>query len=143
MREIAAPSSPLKPTTLCLLALLMAFSFLIRRPFLNVPLERDEGVRATIAQGMLEGAGLPYRDFYTNKPPIVLFVYLFIFKTFGHSVRAIHQFVQLYALLGIILIFALVRRAGQGDAAALARRSFSASRRFHPMCRARPRTWKS
>jgi hypothetical protein len=40
----------------------------IRAPFLSVPLERDEGEYAYIAQRMLEGE-VPYRDAFDQKPP--------------------------------------------------------------------------
>jgi 4-amino-4-deoxy-L-arabinose transferase-like glycosyltransferase len=66
---------------LCLLPVLLYL------PFLNVPFERDEGVYATIAQGLLDGK-VPYRDLFDNKPPLVYGWYAFSFLLFGESVVA-------------------------------------------------------
>ncbi len=93
-------------TTAILLILLLVFSFCIRLPFISVPLERDEGVRAVIAQGMLQG-GLPYRDFYTNKPPGILFIYALILRVFGASVEGIHLSLYIYTLAAILMLFVL------------------------------------
>src|SRR2546428_13066716 len=51
------------------------------------PLERDEGVYATIAQRLLRG-DVPYRDLFDNKPPIVYGWYAFSFLVFGEGVAA-------------------------------------------------------
>jgi hypothetical protein len=54
---------------------------------MGAPFERDEGVYATIAQGLLEGK-VPYRDLFDNKPPLVYGWYAFSFLLFGESVVA-------------------------------------------------------
>ena len=107
-----------KHSGLLLLAGLLIVSMLVRKPFLSVPLERDEGVRATIAQGMLAG-GLPYKDFYTNKPPLILILYICAFKLFGVSVEGIHLFLHLYTLVSMVMIFLLVREISRSRLAAL------------------------
>ena len=56
-------------------------------PFVRAPFERDEGVYATIAQGLLDGR-VPYRDLFDNKPPLVYGWYAFSFLLFGESVVA-------------------------------------------------------
>lgn len=56
-------------------------------PFLRAPFERDEGVYATIAQGLL-GGQVPYRDLFDNKPPLVYGWYAFSFLLFGETVVA-------------------------------------------------------
>ncbi|OGX19464.1 MAG: hypothetical protein A3K83_01685, partial [Omnitrophica WOR_2 bacterium RBG_13_44_8b] len=104
--------------TLLLLLLLLVSSLFIRLPFLSVPLERDEGVRAVIAEGMLEG-GLPYRDFYTNKPPLIFFIYAFIFKTLGRTVEDIHFFMHLYTLISICALFILARAVSKDNLTSL------------------------
>ncbi|MEK7248748.1 MAG: PKD domain-containing protein, partial [Chloroflexota bacterium] len=53
-----------------LLLLLCLVPLLLYLPFLGTPFERDEGVYATIAQGVLDGK-VPYRDLFDNKPPLV------------------------------------------------------------------------
>ena len=64
--EAAATSPRHAPIALVALAVL-AFAAL-RTPLLAVPLERDEGEYAYIAQRML-AAELPYRDAFDQKPP--------------------------------------------------------------------------
>lgn len=66
---------------ICLLPIVLYF------PFLRAPFERDEGVYATIAQGLLDGQ-VPYRDLFDNKPPLVYGWYAFSFLLFGESVVA-------------------------------------------------------
>src|SRR3990172_2049712 len=66
---------------LCLLPVLLYL------PALASPFERDEGVYATIAQGLLDGK-VPYRDLFDNKPPLVYGWYAFSFLLFGESVVA-------------------------------------------------------
>ncbi|MDO8615554.1 MAG: glycosyltransferase family 39 protein [Dehalococcoidia bacterium] len=66
---------------LCLLPILLYL------PSLGAPFERDEGVYATIARGVLHGQ-VPYRDLFDNKPPLVYGWYAFSFLLFGESVIA-------------------------------------------------------
>src|SRR3990170_7403413 len=56
-------------------------------PFVRAPFERDEGVYATVAQGLLDGR-VPYRDLFDNKPPLVYGWYAFSFLLFGETVAA-------------------------------------------------------
>jgi len=67
--------------------LLCAIPVLLYLPFLGTPFERDEGVYATIAQGVLDGK-VPYRDLFDNKPPLVYAWYSASFLLFGESVIA-------------------------------------------------------
>ena len=69
------------------LILLGLIPILLYLPFLSSPFERDEGVYATIAQGLLDGK-VPYRDLFDNKPPLVYGWYAFSFLLFGESVVA-------------------------------------------------------
>ncbi|MBI2914013.1 MAG: glycosyltransferase family 39 protein [Chloroflexi bacterium] len=55
--------------------------------FWSTPFERDEGVYATVAQGLLDGR-IPYRDLFDNKPPLVYDWYAFSFLLFGETVSA-------------------------------------------------------
>ncbi len=56
-------------------------------PSMGSPFERDEGVYATVAQGLLKGQ-MPYRDLFDNKPPLVYAWYAFSFLLFGKHVVA-------------------------------------------------------
>lgn len=60
---------------------------LLYLPFMASPFERDEGVYATVAQGLLEGQ-MPYRDLFDNKPPLVYAWYALSFTLFGEHVEA-------------------------------------------------------
>jgi hypothetical protein len=56
-------------------------------PFNGSPFERDEGVYATVAQGLLKGQ-MPYRDLFDNKPPLVYAWYALSFLLLGEHVVA-------------------------------------------------------
>ncbi len=72
---------------LIFLLVLAAIPVLLYLPFSGTPFERDEGVYATIAQGILRG-DMPYRDLFDNKPPLVFVWYAISFSLFGESVYA-------------------------------------------------------
>lgn len=92
--------------TAFLLLLIIIFSLLIRIPMLNVPLERDEGEYAYIAQCIQQG-DLPYRDIVCQKPPGIFYLYLLAFKVTGVKVSQIHFFLCLYVLIEIFLLYRL------------------------------------
>lgn len=75
-------------------------------PFLNEPLERDEGAYAYIAQRLSAGE-LPYRDIYDHKPPAVYFIYAAIFKLMGQSILSIRLFTLFYCMLTTLSLFAV------------------------------------
>jgi len=103
--------APVVPRRLVFLALavLLAASFLLRVPLLSVPLERDEGEYAYIAQRLLHGE-VPYRDAFDQKPPLVFFIYLAVMLAFGFTTTGIHLGMHLYSLLTIFLLYRLVAR---------------------------------
>ncbi len=71
-------------------ALLLAICLLpvlLYLPFLAEPFDRDEGVYATIAQGLLHGQA-PYRDLFDHKPPLIYGWYALSFAGFGENVAA-------------------------------------------------------
>lgn len=70
-----------------LLLVLCLTPIVLYLPFLHTPFERDEGVYATVAQGLLHGK-IPYRDLFDNKPPLVYAWYAVSFSLFGESVVA-------------------------------------------------------
>ncbi len=107
-----------KICTAILLLLVIIFTVLIRLPYLNVPLERDEGGYAYIAWRMEQGE-LPYKDVYDNKPPLIYFIYLLIFKIFGYSVKAIHSFLLLWVLAEVLLIYKFSQKIFQKNSIAL------------------------
>lgn len=108
----------LKIWTAILLLLVVIFTALIRFPYLNVPLERDEGGYAYIAWRMDQGE-LPYKDAYDNKPPLIYFIYLLIFKVFGYSAKAIHSFLLLWVVAEVLLIYKFCRQLFHKESIAL------------------------
>src|SRR5438067_231458 len=99
------------------------FALLVRIPIAAMPLERDEGEYAYIAQRWLQGE-IPYRDSFDQKPPAVHFTYLLIERFVGTTPAAIHWSAQAYTLATLLLLFLLGRRlsspAGGVAAAAFA-----------------------
>jgi 4-amino-4-deoxy-L-arabinose transferase-like glycosyltransferase len=93
---------------------------LLRVPFLSLPLERDEGEYAYIAQRAAYGE-IPYRDAFDQKPPGVFAAYRLAFSLFGETIEGIHLFLYLWTAATTMVLFAFVRRTA-GELAA----SFSA-----------------
>jgi hypothetical protein len=102
-----------------LIAAAAAAFVLLRLSFLSIPLERDEGEYAYIAQRALLGE-VPYRDAFDQKPPAIFAVYLAAFALFGPSVEGIHAFLYLWTVATCAALFDLVRRASDGLAAGFA-----------------------
>ena len=98
-------------------AALIAVFALLRAPYLSVPLERDEGEYAYIAQRMLAGE-VPYRDAFDQKPPGVFLAYATAFVLFGQSIESIHILLYLWTAATTLVLFAFVRRLA-GSAAAV------------------------
>jgi len=72
------------------LAVAAAVAFVAMRvPYLDVPLERDEGEYAYIAQRLFHGE-LPYRDAFDQKPPGVFAVYAVALAGLGSSAWHLH-----------------------------------------------------
>jgi 4-amino-4-deoxy-L-arabinose transferase-like glycosyltransferase len=85
-----------------------AVALLLRMLVVDIPLERDEGEYAYIAQRWLLGE-VPYRDSFDQKPPAVFAVYALILGTLGSSPAAIHWGAQLWTLGTLALVMHLGR----------------------------------
>jgi hypothetical protein len=81
---------------------------LIRTPLAAVPLERDEGEYAYIAQRWLLGE-VPYKEAFDQKPPGVFIAYAVILRLIGASPAAIHWGAQLYTLGTLAVVYTLGR----------------------------------
>jgi 4-amino-4-deoxy-L-arabinose transferase-like glycosyltransferase len=95
-----------KHKTIVILTLILVLQITLRIPFLQEPLERDEGVYAYVAQRMLAGE-VPYRDVFDHKPPAVYFIYAGIFKIFGESLSAIRISALFFSLITTLSVFAV------------------------------------
>lgn len=91
-----------------ILILLSSLLVLVRFPFLEVPLERDEGEYAYCAWQMGQGA-MPYRDIMTCVPPAVFFLYRMAFVIFGSTLQGIRFFTLFYLILTLGLFYYLAR----------------------------------
>ena len=79
---------------IALVAAICAIPVALYIPFLTEPLFRDEGFYAAVAQQLLDG-GIPYRDAFDNKPPLVFVWYALSFAMFGENVWAPRLLVSL------------------------------------------------
>ena len=91
----------------------------LRARVLSVPLERDEGEYAYIAQRMF-ASDVPYRDAFIQKTPGTVFVYAAAFQFFGQSVETIHLTLYLWTAVTACLLYLLVKALSDDLAAALA-----------------------
>ncbi len=90
------------------LGLVFGVALLLRWLVADIPLERDEGEYAYIAQRWLAGE-VPYRDSFNQHPPAVFAVYALILRTLGSSPAAIHWGAQLWTLGTLALVMYLGR----------------------------------
>ena len=101
---------------LAIIALLPLLFFALIR---NNPFERDEGVYATIAQGLLRD-NVPYRDLFDNKPPLVFGWYALSFLLFGETVAAPRIIAAVMLSLTSVAVYAQTRLLLARGAALLA-----------------------
>jgi 4-amino-4-deoxy-L-arabinose transferase-like glycosyltransferase len=118
-----------------LVILLCALPVLLYLPFLQEPFERDEGIYATIAQGLFDGR-LPYRDYFEFKPPLVFGWYALGFSIFGENVVAPRIMAAFCLAVTTLLVFVagrllLTRRQAYFAAAIFAASTGLASLQFN------------
>jgi hypothetical protein len=106
------------------LLFVIAFTIFFRVRLLNVPLERDEGEYAYVAQLMLDGTP-PYSEAYNMKFPGIYLTYAGILWLFGETHTAIHFCLLLVNLLSIILLYIFARSAFDDWVAAAAAGAFA------------------
>ncbi len=100
-------------TPFLLLVCLIVFTTTIRLRVLDVPLERDEGEYATMAQLILEGVP-PYAEAYNMKFPGIYFAYAIILGIFGQTLQAIHFGLLLVNTASIILVYFIGKNVMSG-----------------------------
>lgn len=69
------------------LAAICALPIAFYAPFFAEPFMRDEGFYAAVAQ-IIERGGIPYRDAFDNKPPLIFVYYWSSFAMFGEHIWA-------------------------------------------------------
>jgi 4-amino-4-deoxy-L-arabinose transferase-like glycosyltransferase len=96
----------------------------IRSRLLPVPLERDEGEYAYIAQQMLKGIP-PYVSAYSMKLPGIYLVYAIILMFLGQTHNAVHLGLLIYNAATIFTIFLLAKRCFGAIAGVMAGGAFA------------------
>jgi 4-amino-4-deoxy-L-arabinose transferase-like glycosyltransferase len=99
---------------LLILCLLMAFYLSLRLVLAGVPLFRDEGLYAYVAQVIHEGGRL-YVNIDDNKPPGLYMLYYLAQGIFGwNSPRSARLLASLFGLTSIVLIYGIGRNTSSG-----------------------------
>lgn len=91
------------------LILVIVFSVVLRLGIVSIPLERDEGEYAYIAQRWLAG-DLPYRDAFDQKPPGIFVAYAALFALGAKSIQAIHWLGHAQLLGTLVFVYLIGRR---------------------------------
>ncbi|MFO0947415.1 MAG: hypothetical protein U1D30_16020, partial [Planctomycetota bacterium] len=107
LRPASTPSLPTTPDGFrgrdwLLLMAILGLYFLMRWPFRELPLIRDEGEYAHMGQVMASGK-LPYVDAYNQKPPLVFLWTAFVQALFGNSLSAFRVATNVYGTLALAL----------------------------------------
>ena len=92
-----SPSFYYKSKTWILVIIAALGTILIRLRLIGIPLERDEGEYAYMAQLILRGIP-PYLKAYSMKFPGIYFVYAIIMSIFGQTTEGIHLGISCYML---------------------------------------------
>ncbi len=106
------------------LAMVIIGAAIIRGRLLAMPLERDEGEYAYIAQMMLKGIP-PYLSAYSMKLPGIYAVYAVILAIFGQTCSAIHLGLLIVNAATIFVVFLLTKRLFGGLAAVIAAAAYA------------------
>ena len=99
----------LQKVSLFLMAgIFLAGVIFVRIRLLGLPLERDEGEYAYMAQQLLQGV-LPYNESQSMKFPGIFFAYAGVLAIFGQTLVAIHLSLLFVNLATAFLVFLLGR----------------------------------
>ena len=93
---------------ICIVSILLVIAKL-RFPFLEVPLERDEGAFAYMAQLLLKGVP-PYTEAYSLYFPGIFIIYALTFFIFGQTIFSIHFCLLAVNLITIFVIFLIGKK---------------------------------
>jgi 4-amino-4-deoxy-L-arabinose transferase-like glycosyltransferase len=104
---------------LILLLVVLAVLAALRATIASMPLDRDEGEYAYIAQRWLAGVP-PYKESFDQKPPGTFAFYALTFVTLGTSTEAIHWAGQLYTFGTLGCLFLIGRKLGDAWVGVLA-----------------------
>lgn len=112
--------------TVVLVGAICMLPVLLYIPFWHEPFMRDEGLYAATAQKMLDG-GIPFRDAFDNKPPLIYVWYALSFLLFGETLWAPRLLVSLMLSVTTLLVYFEGRLLFSHRAGALAAVAFALS----------------
>ncbi len=112
----------------CAIALIVIclLPILLYLPFMNEPLNHDEGFYAVVGRMLLRG-DLPYRDAFDIKPPLVFAWYALSFFIFGENVWAPRLLVSILLSLTTLAVYLEGRLLFSTRAAIVAALAFALS----------------
>jgi hypothetical protein len=111
-------------SALLILAVALLFSAFVRWRLREMPLERDEGGMAYMAQLLLQGIP-PYQEAYHEKLPGIYLAYAALMAAFGQSASGIHLGLMVVNLATIVLVFLLARDLFDSLAGGIAAAAYS------------------
>ncbi|RKY42716.1 MAG: hypothetical protein DRP81_07445 [Candidatus Omnitrophota bacterium] len=91
------------------LILIILFSILIRIPYLNCPIQPDEGAYAYQAYFWLKGINF-YRSRFCNTPPGLPLIYALIFETIGTRVDTLRLFLSIWNAISVLFVYLITLR---------------------------------
>lgn len=95
---------------LAVVAVLALFAIL-RWPYLEMPLERDEGTYLVLGHQVTQGA-VPYEDIYEMKPPGLFYAYAILSAIGGYGFEGARTITLLLHLVNGLFLFFILRRTG-------------------------------
>lgn len=95
-------------------------------PFLTEPFLKDEGFYASVAQIVRDG-GVPYRDAFDNKPPLIFAWYTLSFDLFGENLWAPRLLAAAFCCATVPLIYLEARLLFSRTAGLIAALAFALS----------------
>lgn len=106
--EYSAVAQLKRRTVVLSILLALGVALLMRWPLLHLPLERDEGAYGYLAKLWLQG-GLPYRDAFDHKPPLLYLLYMPPLLVAPPSAFAIRVWVSLLFCLQLPILWSIAR----------------------------------
>jgi 4-amino-4-deoxy-L-arabinose transferase-like glycosyltransferase len=109
-----------------LITLVMIALFTLRLPYSSrTVIDWDESVYFLTVQVMTKG-GVPYRDVWTHKGPILYFILLPAVKIFGNNILALRLYTTFYLLLTTYVVYRIARILYSKDAALISAFAYGA-----------------
>src|SRR4030042_2404782 len=90
--------------------LLIIFLLFLRWNSFNTPFERDEGEYAYSAWIMTTGKGVPYKDSFLQKPPMIIYTYMLSYFINPNAVWPSRVLASIFILASALLVYAIVEK---------------------------------